>query len=45
MWHTLTNHPAHQKDGEAPAADSKSDKKDTKTNEKPEEKPSGNKQA
>lgn len=36
MWHTLTNHPAHQKDGEA-AGEVKSDKKDTKSDEKPDD--------
>lgn len=33
MWHTLTNHPAHQKDGEA-AGETKSDNKDNKPEEK-----------
>jgi hypothetical protein len=36
MWHTLTNHPAHPKDGEA-AGETKSDKKDTKSDEKPDD--------
>lgn len=36
MWHTLTNHPAHQKDGEG-KEEPKSDKKDDSTNQKAEE--------
>ena len=43
MWHTLTNHPAHQKDGEA-AGETKSDNKDTKDT-KSDEKPDDQKKA
>jgi len=40
MWHTLTNHPAHQKDGEGESSTSKDDKKqDDKKQDKPKDEP------
>ena len=40
MWHTLSNHPAHQKDGEGESSTSKDDKKqDDKKQDKPKDEP------